>query len=439
MALVIRMPEVLTGATEGALASWLVGVGDAVTVGQPLAEVETEKATVEYEAEAAGTIAGLLVETGIQVSVGTPIAVLAADGESAEQALAAAGPELGGGAPAETAAPAAATAAPVAAPAPAEPAPAAAAPAAALAASVPTQEAPTAAAPQHAGRTFMSPLVRRLAAERGLDLSTVAGSGPGGRIVRRDIESLSAAKPAAAPAAPAAASASAGATGSPYTNVPHTGMRRAIARRLVESKTTVPHFYLVADCRVDALLEFRQRVNETAPTKISVNDFVVKAAAAAFRAVPEANAIWTTDATRRFDSVDIAVAVAIDGGLVTPVVRGVERMSLSSVSASIRELAERGRAGKLKQDEIEGGSFSISNLGMYGTQEFSAIINPPHAGILAVGAARKAPVVVGDEIVVGTVMTVTLSADHRVLDGALAAQWLAAFVALIENPVSILI
>lgn len=216
-------------------------------------------------------------------------------------------------------------------------------------------------------------------------------------------------------------------------------MRRAIARRLVESKSTVPHFYLVADCRVDALLEFRQRVNENAPAKISVNDFVVKAAAAAFRAVPEANAIWTGDATRRFDSVDIAVAVSIDGGLVTPVLRGVERMSLSSVSASIRELAERGRAGKLKQDEIEGGSFSVSNLGMYGTQEFSAIINPPHAGILAVGAARKAPVVVDDEVVVGTVMTVTLSADHRVLDGALAAQWLAAFVALIENPVSILV
>jgi pyruvate dehydrogenase E2 component (dihydrolipoamide acetyltransferase) len=282
----------------------------------------------------------------------------------------------------------------------------------------------------------MSPLVRRLAAERGLDLSTVTGSGPGGRIVRRDIESLSAPAPAA-PTAPAAAPAAA-ADGS-YTDVPHTGMRRAIARRLVESKSTVPHFYLVADCRVDALLEFRQRINETAPSKISVNDFVVKAAAAAFRAVPEANAIWTEDATRRFERVDIAVAVAIDGGLITPVVRGVERMSLSSVSASIKELAERGRAGKLKQDEIEGGSFSVSNLGMYGTQEFSAIINPPHAGILAVGAARKAPVVVDDEIVVGTVMTVTLSADHRVLDGALAAQWLAAFVGLIENPVAILV
>jgi pyruvate dehydrogenase E2 component (dihydrolipoamide acetyltransferase) len=280
--------------------------------------------------------------------------------------------------------------------------------------------------------------VRRLANERGLDLSTVTGTGPGGRIVRRDIESLSAAKPAEPAAATAPAPAAALADGS-YVDVPHTGMRRAIARRLVESKTTIPHFYLVADCRVDALLEFRQRVNETAPSKVSVNDFVVKAAAAAFRAVPEANAIWTDTATRRFESVDIAVAVAVDGGLVTPVVRGVDRMSLSGVSASIRDLAERGRAGKLKQNEIEGGSFSISNLGMYGTQEFSAIINPPHAGILAVGAARKKPIVVDDELVVGTVMTVTLSADHRVLDGALAAQWLAAFVELIENPVAILI
>jgi len=435
MALVVRMPEVLTGATEGALSAWLVSVGDAVTVGQPIAEVETEKATVEYEAEAAGTIAGLLVETDIQVSVGTPIAVLAAEGESAEQALAAAGPEIGAAAPAAAPEPA-----PAAAPTPVAQAPAPEAPAAAPVA--PAAPAAPAAA-QHGGRLFMSPLVRRLAAERGLDLSTVTGSGPGGRIVRRDIESLSA--PAAAPAAAAtAATATAAATpvssadGS-YTDVPHTGMRRAIARRLVESKSTVPHFYLVADCRVDALLEFRQRINESAPSKISVNDFVVKAAAAAFRAVPEANAIWTEDATRRFERVDIAVAVAIDGGLITPVVRGVDRMSLSSVSASIKELAERGRAGKLKQDEIEGGSFSVSNLGMYGTQEFSAIINPPHAGILAVGAARRAPVVVDDELVVGTVMTVTLSADHRVLDGALAAQWLAAFVALIENPVAILV
>lgn len=443
MAIVIRMPEVLAGSTEGALQSWLVGVGDAITVGQPLAEVETEKATVEYEAEAEGTIAGLLVETGIQVSVGTPIAVLATAGESTEQALAAAGQETAPATAASSSAVSAVHAATSAAPAPVAvaSAPAAAVPPAttSLATAPLAAASPVTASPATRGdRIFMSPLVRRMATERGLDLSAVTGTGPGGRIVRRDIESLTAPQPVIA--APAVASAAAPSlAGASYTDIPHTGMRRAIARRLIESKTTIPHFYLVADCRVDDLLEFRQRVNENAPIKISVNDFVVKAAAAAFRAVPEANAIWTDDATRRFDSVDIAVAVAVEGGLVTPVVRGVDRMSLSSVSASIRDLAERGRAGKLKQDEIEGGSFSISNLGMYGTQEFSAIINPPHAGILAVGAAQKKPVVVGDELVVGTVMTVTLSADHRVLDGALAARWLAAFVALIESPVGILV
>ena len=430
MALVVRMPEVLTGATEAALQSWLVAVGDAVVVGQPIAEVETEKATVEYEAETAGTVAGLLIETGLQVSVGTPIAVLAMTGESIEDALASANGEIGGPS-------APRTPEPTSAPAPALPAstppvsasgPVAAAPAVPAPSSVPGGPAADGA------RIFMSPLVRRLAAERGLDLSEVTGSGPGGRIVRRDLDGLGAV--ATTPSAPIASIAS---SSSGYTDTPHTGMRRAIARRLVESKTTIPHFYLVADCRVDALLDLRRAVNETASSKISVNDFVVKAVAGAFRDVPKANAIWTDDGTRRFEDVDIAIAVAIDGGLVTPVVRGVNRRSLSDVSESIRDLAERGRAGKLRQDEIEGGSFSVSNLGPYGTQEFSAIINPPHSGILAVGAARRAPVVIDDELTVGSVMTVTLSADHRVLDGALAAQWLAAFLARIENPVSILV
>ncbi len=430
MALVIRMPEVLTGATEAALQSWLVAVGDTIALGQPIAEVETEKATVEYEAEAAGTVAGLLIETGVQVEVGTPIAVLATDGETVTAALASASAQ----APQAAAAPVASgpteqavapvVAAPVAAAVPV--------PAAALAPEPAAASAPASPAPGE--RLFMSPLVRRLAAERGLDLTHVTGSGPGGRIVRRDLEAMPLSTAAASSTAPAGATAGAG-----FTDTPHTGMRRAIARRLVESKTTIPHFYLVADCRVDALLELRKAVNENAATKISVNDFVVKAVAAAFRDVPEANAIWTDEGTRRFDDVDIAIAVAIDGGLVTPVVRGVNRRSLGDVSESIRELAERGRAGRLRQDEIEGGSFSVSNLGMYGTQEFSAIINPPHSGILAVGAARKMPIVVGDELQIGTVMTVTLSADHRVLDGALAAQWLAAFVARIENPVSILV
>jgi pyruvate dehydrogenase E2 component (dihydrolipoamide acetyltransferase) len=275
-------------------------------------------------------------------------------------------------------------------------------------------------------------------------LDTVIGTGPGGRIVRRDLDALGAAtsgtvaEPAAAPQASAASAAPGAATGR-YTDIPHTGMRRAIARRLTESKSTVPHYYLVADCRVDALLELRRSVNATTPVSISVNDFVVKAVAAAFRDVPEANAIWTDSAIRRFDDVDIAIAVAIDGGLVTPVVRGVDKRSLSDVSATIRDLAERGRTRRLGQHELEGGSFSVSNLGMYGTTEFSAILNPPQSGILAVGAATQRPVVTDGVLGVATVMTVTLSADHRVLDGALAARWLAAFVNRIEHPVSILV
>lgn len=216
-------------------------------------------------------------------------------------------------------------------------------------------------------------------------------------------------------------------------------MRRAIARRLTESKSTVPHFYLVADCRVDELLALRRTVNEASSVKISVNDFVLKAAAAAFTDVPEANATWTDTAVRRYDSVDMSVAVAIEGGLVTPVLRSVEKLSLSEVARSVADLAGRAREGKLRQNELEGGSFAVSNLGMYGVTEFSAIINPPQSAILAVGAARPEPVVQDGEIVVGTVMTVTLSADHRVLDGALAAQWLAAFVKRIEKPLSILI
>src|SRR5690554_729559 len=217
-------------------------------------------------------------------------------------------------------------------------------------------------------------------------------------------------------------------------------MRRAIARRLTESKSTVPHFYLSADCRVDELLQLRGRINDAANDKVSVNDLVVKAAAGAFADVPDANAIWTDDAIRRFEDVDIAIAVAIPGGLVTPVVRGVNRLTLTELTTAIRDAAGRGRGGKLKQHELEGGSFSVSNLGMYGTKEFSAIINPPQSGILAVGAASPRPVVGADgQLTVGAVMTVTLSADHRVLDGALAAEWLAAFVARIENPVSVLI
>jgi pyruvate dehydrogenase E2 component (dihydrolipoamide acetyltransferase) len=428
MAAVVRMPALAAGATEAAIQSWLVGVGDTVAQGQAIVEIETEKAVVEYEAEQAGVLAGILVSDGSAAAVGAPIAVLAESGETAEAALAAAG--------AEGASSAASTSEPDAVPATPEPAPA-----------TESSEDGLLAAPEpvvEAGkRLFASPLVRKLAGERSIDLSKVTGSGPNGRIVRRDLDGVETAPAAAAPAPAASApapvtSASAPADGT-YEDVPHTGMRRAIARRLTESKSTVPHFYLVAECRVDELLALRERINAGGGVKISVNDFVVKAVAAALRDVPEANAIWTDEATRRFTQADIAVAVSVPAGLLTPVVRGVDRLSLSELSAQIKDLAGRARDGKLKQHELEGGSFSVSNLGMYGTQEFSAILNPPQSGILAVGAASQRPVVTDGELGVATVMTVTLSADHRVLDGALAAQWLAAFQAKVENPLTILI
>jgi len=445
MAAVIRMPALAAGATDAAVQSWLVSVGDRVEVGQEIVEIETEKAVVEYEAEAAGTVAALFVEAGDAAAVGSPIAVLAEDGESPEQAIAAAGVTAPAPAAAPTAAPAPAAApAPTEAPAPAEaPAPVRA-PAAAPAAPAP---APSEAA-DHEGRLFASPLVRKLARERGIDLSGIAGSGPHGRIVRRDLDALltsEAAAPAASAASAPAPTASApapvaSASGAAFADVPHTGMRRAIARRLTESVTTVPHFFLEADCVVDEVLELRARINERSDVKISVNDFVLKAVAAAMLDVPDANAIWTDEATRRFTGVDIGVAVSIPGGLVTPVVRGVEGLSLSGISRTVRDLAERARAGRLKQHELEGGSFAVSNLGMYGTSRFSAIINPPHSGILAVGAAQKRPVVGDDgDLTVATVMSVTLSADHRALDGALAAQWLAAFTERIQHPLSLLV
>lgn len=425
MATVIRMPEIATGTGVAAVQSWLVAVGDEVTKGQPIAEIETEKAVVEYEAEDSGVVAALLVSAGEATAVGSSIAVLGAPGESAEEAIAAAGVSPAGGSGSEDAARAvnaserSATASDLPVPtADGEPDPS------------------RADDPAPAGRIFATPLVRRLARERGIDLTSVSGTGPNGRIVRRDIEDLRATSPASDPAARAVGTSPDAA----YTDIPHTGMRRAIARRLTESKTTVPHFYLVAHCRVDALLELRRQINLAETVRVSVNDLVVKAVAAALRDVPEANAIWTEDATRRFTSVDIAVAVSVEGGLLTPVVRGVERMPLSELSATIRDLADRARAGRIKQHELDGGSFSVSNLGMYGTTEFAAILNPPHAGILAVGAAEKRPLVGADGgIEVATMMTVTLSADHRVWDGALAAQWLAAFQRRVENPVSILV
>ena len=430
MASIIRMPEVLAGATEGVLSNWLVSEGSDIAVGDVLAEIETEKATVEYQAEEAGVVAKMLINPGDAADVGTPIAIftLAGEGEAEiAQALADAGVT-------DNSKPAVAQAAPEVASATATP-------------SVPVAE-PARAEQQEpdssGGRLFVSPLVRKMAKEKGIDLSGVSGSGPGGRIVRADFDALvasgghvsSAKATSAPPAMPRAGTPSAVAG---YVDIPHTGMRKAIARRLTESKSSVPHFYLSADCRVDKLLAARKEANEARGVKISVNDWVVKAAALALIDVPDANVIWSDDAMRKFDSADIAIAVATEGGLLTPVIRGVDTLSLIEINALIADAAARARSGKIKQEEIEGGSFAVTNLGMYGTKEFSAIINPPQSGILAVGAASAQAVVENGQVVVAQVMTVTLSADHRAVDGALAAQWLQAFQNHIENPLGMLI
>jgi pyruvate dehydrogenase E2 component (dihydrolipoamide acetyltransferase) len=432
MATVVHMPEVLTGITEASISTWLIDTGQDVAVGTPLAEIETEKAVIEYASESEGTVLQLLAAAGSDVAVGAPIAVIGAPGESVDPA------EPTMNAKSEDAAPSAlagdATAGSSAAPAPAP----SLADAPAEAGTADAGRSPASAATVTGERRFVSPLVRRLAKEHGIDLDTIVGSGPNGRVVRRDLEAAEETRaieaPAAEPVHQGETTPQATSTADDVEEVRLTPMRRAIARRLTESKTTVPHFYLAADIRVEKLLALRQQINQTSPVRVSVNDFVLKAAAGALRALPDANSTWGETVLRRHRSVDIAVAVAIDGGLVTPVVRDVDRLSVGEVSRTVADLADRARTGHLLQHEMEGGSFTVSNLGMHGVTEFSAIINPPHAGILAVGAARELPVVENGELTVGTVMTVTLSADHRVIDGALAAQWLAAFVDRMENP-----
>lgn len=416
MATIIRMPSVLAGASEAAIAKWLVKPGDTISEGSPFAELETEKAVVEYNAEVSGTIGRLVIPEGGSGEIGAPIAVLIEAGETDADIDAALGDE--GGATAE--APVVEAVA-VAVEVPS------AAPAVVAVAAAPVAIVST------GGRSFASPIARKIARERGLDLSAVQGTGPGGRIVRRDLDS------APTVAAPATAAAVAAPAPQGAVEIPHTGMRKAIARRLTESKSTVPHFYLTTECKVDALLALREQINAYSPVRVSVNDLVVKAAAMAFVDVPDANVTWTDTALIKHGTVDISVAVSTDGGLVTPVVRNITSKSVSAVSAEIKELVGRAQDKRLKQDELEGGSFSISNLGMYGTLEFAAILNPPQSGILAVGAAKEQPVVVDGQLTVAKVMRCTLSADHRAIDGALAAQWLAAFTDRIENPVSLLV
>jgi pyruvate dehydrogenase E2 component (dihydrolipoamide acetyltransferase) len=428
MARILRMPEVAAGGTEAVLQSWSVAEQAAFGADDLLATVETEKAVVDVPAEQPGVVVRLLVEGGTTVEVGAPIAVLADSGEQVDDVdalLAALGVQQAQAAPPD----------PEGAPdQPASPAvPDALVPELVGASGL----SPAVAANGH-GRVFASPLARRLARDAGLSLAEIVGTGPGGRIVRRDVEAAArrpapAAAPAALPApAPAPVPAAA------FTDVPHTPMRRAIARRLTESKQTIPHFTVRATVRADELLALRGRLAAIG-TGTSVTDLLLKAAARAHVAVPGMNAIWTPEVTRTFSSVDLAVAVATGSGLVTPVVRGVERLPVAELATAVRDLVGRAREGRLRQDELEGGTLTVTNLGMYGTEEFAAIINPPQSAILAVGAARQEPVVVDGGLSVGTVMHVTLSADHRVIDGALAAEWMAAFVAAVEEPLRLLV
>ncbi|MCG7622560.1 pyruvate dehydrogenase complex dihydrolipoamide acetyltransferase [Epibacterium sp. Ofav1-8] len=436
----ILMPALSPTMEEGTLAKWLVKEGDTVSSGDLIAEIETDKATMEFEAVDEGVVGKILIAEGSEgVKVNTPIAVLLEDGESADDIdTSAATPE---------AAPAADAAQEAASEGGSD---AAAAPAAASA-----TPAPAAPAAADGSRIFASPLARRIAADKGLDLASIKGSGPRGRIIKVDVENATAAPKAEAKTAPAAAPAAAAAPAGPsadavakmyegrdYEEVKLDGMRKTIAARLTEAKQTIPHFYLRRDIQLDALLKFRSQLNkqlEPRGVKLSVNDFIIKAVALALQSVPDANAVWAGDRVLKMKASDVAVAVAIEGGLFTPVLQDSDMKSLSALSAEMKDLATRARDRKLAPHEYQGGSFAISNLGMFGIDNFDAIVNPPHAGILAVGSGVKKPVVGADgELTVATVMSVTMSVDHRVIDGALGADLLKAIVDNLENPMVML-
>jgi pyruvate dehydrogenase E2 component (dihydrolipoamide acetyltransferase) len=442
MASILRMPEVAANAVEAVLQSWPVPENTAYATADVIATVETEKAVVDVEADKDGVILKTLVPEGADVQVGDPIAVI---GEPDEK------PADLGALLAELGVPASG--------------PAAAAAAAAVVAAAPERPEErtnaVADAPARPGggpgngsgngsgrRVFSSPLARRLAREAGLPFETISGTGPNGRVIRRDVEAAirsrdTSTQPPAVSGRPEPAKAPAGApkagtTAAAYTDVPHSRIRAAVASRLTESKRTTPHFYLRGTAHVGKLLKLRRHLNDGGSVKISVNDLVIKAAAHAHTLVPAMNVIWTPDAVRSFSSVDISVAIATERGLVTPVLRSVEQLTVSSVSTAVKDFVERAKLGRLQQDELEGGSLSVTNLGMFGTEDFAAIINPPQSAILAVGAVREEPVAKNGRLKVGSVMRVTLSVDHRPIDGAVAAEWMKVFLSLLENPVRVL-
>ena len=420
----ILMPALSPTMTEGKLARWLKKPGDAVAPGDVIAEIETDKATMEVEAVDEGTLGEIKVPEGTEgVAVNAVIATLVVQGETPGKPQPKAPAKEAAAAPAK---------------------PQAAAPAAAPKATTNGHAAP----PTPGKRIIASPLARRLAKQGGIDLSAIRGSGPHGRIVRADLQGVS--KGGAAPAAQAPAPAlargpdarhMADLLGMPYELRPNSNFRKTIARRLTEAKQTIPHFYLTVDCEIDALLELRKRLNAGADAdgKVSVNDFAIRAAALALRKKPEANVSWGEDAIVAYKEVDVSVAVATPNGLITPIIRKADTKSLRQIAAEMRDLAERAREGKLKPQEYQGGTFSISNLGMYGIREFAAVINPPHSCILAVGAGEQRPVARNGQLAVATLMSCTLSVDHRAVDGALGAEYLGIFKGLVEDPYRLLL
>lgn len=431
MSINILMPALSPTMTEGKLAKWHVKVGDAVKSGQVICEIETDKATMEVEAVDEGKIGQIVVPEGAEgVKVNAVIAILLEEGEKAVAA------------PAPSAQPAASP--PAAKPAPSQPAAAPASPPKAA-----PQAAPMPAVSSGGLRVFASPLARRIAADKGINLASVKGSGPKGRIVRADVENAKPVAPAAAPAtgAPKPAPRPSAPAQPIFTapgdkRVPHTAVRKVIARRMLESKQTVPHFYLTVELEIDALLAARQAINDVARkmnAKVSVNDMVIKACAKALRDHPDCNASWTEDEMVQYGAVDISVAVATDRGLITPIVRNADMKGVAQISIEMKDLAGRAKEGKLKLEEFQGGGFTISNLGMFGVNEFAAIINPPQAMILAVGAGEERVVARKGQMVIRNMMSLTLAVDHRVVDGAMGAQFLQSLKAYIEQPAAMLV